>query len=252
MLRKVLDLLSYPRAILVTIWAAVHTLVSSAVLISLAVLIRNRKFQDFFIIWLWCRPMLLFSGVKVIVNGTEHIRKSTKGFLLLFNHSSYFDIPVLYAYFPRTFRFGAKIELFKVPFFGKAMEICGVLPIDRRNRSQVMKIYDAAAARVAAGESFALAPEGTRQSEPRLGPFKRGPFEFAINAGMDIVPIVLTGAFNVMPRNTILINAGAWSRTVVMDIFPPISTASYTLENVEQLQNKVREIMTPPSERSLS
>ncbi len=68
------------------------------------------------------------------------------------------------------------------------MELCGVLPIDRGNRNKVMKVYENAIARVNRGEAFALAPEGTRQKQVELGRFKRGPFEFAINAQMDIVP----------------------------------------------------------------
>jgi 1-acyl-sn-glycerol-3-phosphate acyltransferase len=155
------------------------------------------------------------------------------------------DIPVLYAYFPRSFRFGAKIELFKIPFFGKAMELCGVLPIDRSNRNKVMQVYENAIARVKKGEAFALAPEGTRQKEATLGRFKRGPFEFAINAQMDIVPVVLAGAYDVLPKDGVLINVGRWRRKVIVQILPRVSTKGLTIEQVDGLLENVRSQMDP-------
>jgi 1-acyl-sn-glycerol-3-phosphate acyltransferase len=120
-----------------------------------------------------------------------------------------------------------------------------VLPIDRHNRNKVMQVYAQAIARVDNGESFALAPEGTRQPTPELGKFKRGPFEFAINARAQIVPVVLMGAYEVMPRSSILLNVGKWKRKVVMQITPPVATEGYTLESSLELQEKVRAQMVP-------
>lgn len=240
---RFLNLLSYPRGILVTFLGALWTAVMSVVVVLVAGLIRHRRVVDVFIDYMWCMPLLIMSGVKVDVRGREQVSKKGKGYLLLFNHSSHFDIPVLYAYYPRSFRFGAKIELFKIPLFGWAMKLCGVLPIDRRNRNKVMKVYDEAIARVNNGECFALAPEGTRQPEPKLGPFKRGPFEFAINAGMDIVPIVLAGTYAVLPRSAVWVNQGRWTRKVIMQITPRIPASEYTLERVDELMQRTREQM---------
>jgi 1-acyl-sn-glycerol-3-phosphate acyltransferase len=116
-----MDLLSYPRGVIATLFCAVHTLLMSALIIVVASVIRNRKVVDWFIINAWCKPMLWVGGVEVEVRGADLVTKSHKGYLILFNHSSHMDIPVLCAHFPRTFRFGAKIELFKFPIFGKVM-----------------------------------------------------------------------------------------------------------------------------------
>jgi 1-acyl-sn-glycerol-3-phosphate acyltransferase len=161
-------------------------------------------------------------GIDVEVRGEEFVRKDGKGFLILFNHSSLLDIPVLYGFFPRPFQFGAKVELFKIPLFGKAMELCGVLPIDRSNRYQVMKIYEGAIARVNNGEVFALAPEGTRQESVELGKFKRGPFEFAYNAKMEVVPTVVAGVLHALPKKSVWINLGKWRRKIILQVTPPV------------------------------
>jgi 1-acyl-sn-glycerol-3-phosphate acyltransferase len=239
-----LNWLSYPRGVFATLFGIVWTLIMSVVVVFLAGVIRRRGPVDRAII-IWSMPIIFLAGVKVEMRGGDLVRPDGKGFLILFNHSSLMDIPILYAYFPRSFRFGAKIELFKIPFFGKVMELCGVLPIDRRNRNKVMKVYEQAIARVNNGECFALAPEGTRQSEPKLGSFKRGPFEFAINAEMPVVPVVLAGVYDVLTRNGVLVGAGRWRHRVILQITPPVDAATYALEKSVELQERVREQMLP-------
>jgi 1-acyl-sn-glycerol-3-phosphate acyltransferase len=239
-----LDKLSFPRSVIVSLFFGFWTLLLASIVVLLAGVFRApRKRLDFIIVNLWTRPMVRWSGVRVHVRGLEHVMSRAKGFLILFNHSSHMDIPILFSSIPRTFNFGAKIELFKIPFFGRAMELCGVLPIDRHNRSKVLKIYQDAISRVNQGESFALAPEGTRQPEPLLGRFKRGPFEFAVNAQMDIVPVVMAGVYHVMPKSTIWINAGRWRRDVYLEVLPPVSTEGLGPDEAESLQDRVREMM---------
>jgi 1-acyl-sn-glycerol-3-phosphate acyltransferase len=238
-------LISYPRGLLVTFLGVIHTFIMSIIILFLAGVVRSRKLVDFAIIYLWSMPIILGSGTRVEVRGKEAFGDSPQGFLILFNHSSLMDIPVLYSYFPRSFRFGAKIELFKIPFFGKAMELCGVLPIDRANRNKVMKVYENAIARVNNGEAFALAPEGTRQKEATLGRFKRGPFEFAINAQMDIVPAVIAGAYDVLPRDGFLVGAGKFRNKIIVQILPRVPTKGITIEQVDDLLERVR---TPMNE----
>ncbi len=248
-MRSVLDPLSYIRGPLVTVFGGIFTLLQSAVVILTAAVFRTRKAIDFACVTMWAKPMLWISGVELEIRGTENLNGAGKGFLILFSHSSNFDIPVLFR-LPHSFRFAAKIELFKVPFFGRAMAMCGVLPIDRGDRSKVMKIYENAINRVNNGECFALAPEGTRQKVPKIGPFKRGPFIFAANAQADIVPVVIAGAYEVMPKNTIWVNMGRWKRKVIMEILPRVSTAGLDPDNVTAVLEKVHRDMEVVHDRN--
>ena len=244
-LTAILDLLSYPRGVVVTLALLIHTFIMSIIMLIFASLTQSARVLDILIINLWSVPILWASGVRVHVQGGENVDDDKKGFLILFNHSSLIDIPVLYAYVPRSFRFGAKIELFKIPFFGKAMKLCGVLPIDRRNRNKVMKVYQEAISRVEQGQCFALAPEVTRQKQAELGKFKRGPFEFAINAQMDIVPVVLAGAYDVLTKDGFLVGAGKWRHRIQMRILPRVPTTGLKVEQAEELQERVRDMMAP-------
>jgi 1-acyl-sn-glycerol-3-phosphate acyltransferase len=123
------------------------------------------------------------------------------------------------------------------------MKLCGVLPIDRGNRSAVMQVYANAESRVEKGEVFALAPEGTRQNEAAIGKFKRGPFEFAINAKATIVPVTLAGVYEVLPKSSIWLNLGRWKRNVLMEIGTPVPAQEWPIEKVDELQARVRQEM---------
>lgn len=237
--------LSYPRSYLMTAFAGLHTMVCAALVLLCAVVLRSRGLAAWGIRYIWARPIAFMNGFSVEVRGLENLPAGPKGYLILFNHTSLVDIIALYGYFPKFFNFGAKIELFKVPVFGPAMRAVGTLPIDRGDRKKVMRIYDEAIERVESGDIFALAPEGTRQDEPHLGRFKRGPFEFAVNARMDLLPVIVAGAIAVLPKNSLLLNRGRWRRRIVLQICPPVSTQGVKEDQLDQLQTRVREEMAP-------
>lgn len=239
-MNSLLNWLSYPRSYVMSLLIAINTFVVSVLVLSVALLTHNRDWCVKIIRYIWARPALWLGGVYVDVRGRENLPQGNKGFLVLFNHTSLADIPILHGKFPKPLNFGAKIELFRIPIFGHAMAASGTLKIDRSNRKGVLQIYQEAIARVNNGEVFALAPEGTRQMEPVLGRFKRGPFEFAVNAQMNIVPVLIAGALEALPKDTIWFNRGKWRRTVIMQILPAISTENLNESHYEELQNKVR------------
>ncbi len=226
---------SYLRALLQIAWLVVHTCIGGSILILECMTLKNRRFENWMLRF-WGRIQLQLVGVRVDVRGAENIPQ--EGCLFLFTHGSYSDIYVTFGHIPRPFRFGAKIELFAIPVFGATMRAVGVLPIVRNNRDGVLKVYEAAIDRVRKGECFALAPEGTRQEEPVLGKFKSGPFIFAINAQMPLIPVILTGAHLVQPKGTLLMNVGLLHRTVRMDILPAISTHGWGVERVKDLREQ--------------
>lgn len=190
----------------------------------------------------WGRISCWMFGVKVKAIGLENLPPG--GCLFLFNHTSFFDIFAMAAVI-RGFRFGAKIELFSIPVFGAAMRRMGVLPIDRRNREQVFSVYREAQERMRSGSRFALAPEGTRQTEEKLGPFKSGPFVFAINTAAPVVPVIIRNASMILPKHHLIPNGDTWTREVTVRLLPSVSTDGVKISDRPQLQEKVRNQMLP-------
>lgn len=231
------------RSHLLTLWFFIHTFICAITLLGGSLFMPMPGFANLVIGTLWARPVLWLGLVQVEVRGHEHWPHS--GSLVLFNHTSWFDILIMAACLPRVPRFGAKIELFRIPFFGRAMQKSGMLPIERDQRKKVLQVYRDAESRLKNGECFALAPEGTRQTDLEIGRFKQGPFLFAIGAKAQVVPVVIAGAREVMPKTSLRLCPKLWRSKVVMQILPPLSAEGFSEDDLPKLQEQVRQKMIP-------
>ena len=124
------------------------------------------------------------------------------------NHESVLDIWVLFVAIPRSFRFIAKQELFRLPVFGWYLRIGGHIPVDRSNRASAVASLRHAGEAVRGGTSIVVFPEGTRSRDGRIQPFKKGPFVVAKGAGVPIVPIAISGSGAVTPSHVIAVHPG--------------------------------------------
>lgn len=227
----------------------ITTVIFSIYSIFVAVVFRAPDFAFLTDRYLWGNTNLFLAGVKLDVRGKENLPPKGEGYLYLFNHTSYMDIIAMITGLPVIPKFGAKIELFKIPFFGSAMRALGNLPIARDNRTEVLQLYKETEARAHKGECFALAPEGTRQRGGQLGRFKKGPFIFAMGAKIPVVPLVIVGAEQVQPKGSFLMNVGKWRRTIVLQIQKPVDASLYSQETLTEFQEKVRNQMAEDYER---
>jgi 1-acyl-sn-glycerol-3-phosphate acyltransferase len=238
----ILKILSYPRALIMATLYPFFLGAISAFCVLVNVIFNRREYDDY-VVASWGRISLWMFGVKVKMEGLENIPRG--GGVFLFNHSSIFDIFALAGYIP-SLRFGAKVELFKIPFFGWAMRRIGILPIARQNKEEVFRVYKATEDRLRAGERIALAPEGTRQpTEEKLGRFKAGPFVFAINAQVPVIPVVIKNASYILNKGAFLPNLGTWEKDITVRILPAIETKNLKVDDRPTLQNKVMECMSP-------
>jgi 1-acyl-sn-glycerol-3-phosphate acyltransferase len=229
------------RSLIATIVFFIHTVLSSFVTVLIGPFFSTTpRFMTFVTKRFWPWPIIRLSGMDLQVRGLENWPKSSSGTLVLFNHTSWIDIPVLYYGLPAPMSFGAKEELFRIPVFGGALRRSGGLPIFRSNRAKTLEVYRDAV-KNAPGRCFALAPEGTRQDGMMLGKFKQGPFFFAISGQMAIVPVLIAGAGVMMPRTSVMINMR--HSKVILEILPAVFTDGLSLENVTELQTKVRAMM---------
>jgi len=230
----------YARSLIAGVICILWTMLCSLLMIC-NMIFHSRSLTDN-LIRAWAKVITALFGVNVNVEGAENI--PTGGCLFVFNHSSDFDIPVIYSFGPARSFFGAKIELFSIPFFGRAMRVAGILPIARAERSQVLRLYDESIKRVYDGDRFYLAGEGTRQPTPGVGlRFKSGPFIFAINGQFPVVPVVLHGSGELLPKGQIIPCTKSWHSRVTLRYLKPIPTQGLVVDDRERLQNETREIM---------
>jgi 1-acyl-sn-glycerol-3-phosphate acyltransferase len=193
---------------------------------------------------LWARILLAVSGARVRVEGLEKLQKDT-AYVLVANHSSYMDIPVVLQ-IPLQIRFFAKQGLFRIPLLGGHLRRAGHLPVVRENPRASLKSLTAAARLIRQrGVSVVLFPEGGRSPDV-LREFKEGAAYLAIKAGVPAVPIGITGTRQVLPMGSIHVRPHA----VTVRIGDPISTAGMQLdargELNQTLWRKVAELIGEP------
>jgi len=184
---------------------------------------------------LWATVLLWVSGVRVRISGTERIDPS-QSYIFAANHQSAFDILALLARLPVPFRWLAKESLFKIPLFVWAMKRSGYIPI---NRDQAKKAYQSllqAAQKVREGTSVVIFPEGTRQHQQVLGPFKKGGFVLALKSQRPIVPVSILGSGRILTKKGFWITPGE----IRVVLGPPIPTEGLNHKDAEALMERVR------------
>ncbi|MFC9892667.1 HAD-IB family hydrolase [Nocardia sp. NPDC127579] len=163
-------------------------------------------------------------GVRLRVTAGAEYASAPRPAVFLFNHQSQFDVIIV----PKVLGGGVtgigKQELTKNPVFGPLMRFVGVTFIDRRDSAKTRAALAPVVATLRAGLSIAIAPEGTRSYTPEVGPFKKGAFHIAQQAGVPVIPVVIRNAGEISWRNSMVARRG----TVEVALLPPIEVGAWT------------------------
>jgi len=179
---------------------------------------------------------LALVNVRVEVNGIERLDPN-QTYIFTPNHQSLIEVPLFVTYLGCNPAYLGKKEVFKYPIFGYGIRMVGVVPVDRSNSPAAVESAKVATENLKRGKSYVVYPEGTRSKDGRLLPFKKGAFMMAIDAGVPVVPISVSGATRIMPKGQVKI----FPSTVRLTIHEPIDTNGYTKENIAELMKKAQE-----------
>lgn len=177
----------------------------------------------------WAQLLVKLTRTDLTVQGTEHIPKAAC--VVMSNHRSYSDIPLIYASLPEgvRLRMVAKRELFFVPIWGRAMRASGFIPIVRSDRKRAIESLNIAKQALEKGTYIWIAPEGTRSRTGELGALKKGGFILARDTGVPILPMSIAGSGDIMPPQ-------GWrlyqDNKAVVSFRPLIQTADRPIEDV--------------------
>ncbi len=187
----------------------------------------------------WSKRVVSNARIDLDVRGASNYDPNAR-FVIMSNHQSFYDVPVLFAVLGGNLRMVAKKELFAVPIFSRAMREAGFIEVDRSNRQRALDSMKVAKETLAKGVNVWIAPEGTRSRTGELGPFKKGGFYLAFESALPILPVSLVGTRDALSANGLRSVAGAHVRVT---IFPPIETSKYLANGKsgrQQLMNDVR------------
>ncbi len=159
--------------------------------------------------------------------------------ILMSNHQSLCDIPLVFVTLPGSIRMLTKKELFRVPIWGRALRAAEFVSIDRSDRAQAMRDLAEARRKMEDGIVLWVAPEGTRSRDGQLGPFKKGGFMLALETGATIVPIGIRGARDVLQAGTFRgLQLGC---SAEVRVGAPIDAGAYSSTTREQLMADVQQ-----------
>ncbi|WP_157124126.1 lysophospholipid acyltransferase family protein, partial [Nocardia mexicana] len=177
------------------------------------------------------------TGVRVRVTGAEHARDARPA-VFLFNHQSQFDMVVLAEVLGSGFTGIVKKEVTRNPVFGPLMRFAGATFIDRTDTAGARAALAPVVETLRGGLSIVVAPEGTRSLTPRVGPFKKGAFHIAVQAGVPIVPMVIRNAGEIAWRNSAVVRKG----TVDVAVLPPIDVGGWDPGDMDAEIERVRQL----------
>lgn len=177
------------------------------------------------------------AGIKLAVKGEEHLW-SQRPAVFIFNHQSNADLFIAAKLVRKNVRGVAKKELQMTPILGQLMMAAGVIFVDRGNKDKAIEAMQPAVDSLKNGTSVLIFPEGTRSYDYNLGPFKKGAFHLAMQAGVPLVPVVVKNAHDVMPRGTNIFRPAQ----VDVIVLPPIPTKDWTKKNMNNKIINVRNL----------
>jgi len=181
--------------------------------------------------------VVTLAGIELVVKGNEHLWSHRPAVFIL-NHQSNADLFLAAKLIQKDATGIAKKELQNYPIIGQMMQAAGVIFIDRKNREKAIEAMKPAVDVLKNGTSIIIFPEGTRSYDYKLGPFKKGAFHMAMQAGVPLVPIVIKNAHDVMPRGSNLFRPTA----VEVNVLPPIPTENWKVKDLNKYVAEVRNL----------
>jgi len=185
-----------------------------------------------------CRLLIRCLFIRVQVEGREQL-ESDKTYLFIANHVNILDVFILYGFIPNHFK-GVELEdHFNWPFYGAIIRRLGMIPISHKRPRAALKSLQLARETLAQGISIVILPEGGRSLNGEFRPFKRGSFILAKKAAVDIVPVVMVGAYQINHKGSLLIRPGK----MILRFGTVIPYQSIQYMDVETLKNSIHQKM---------
>jgi 1-acyl-sn-glycerol-3-phosphate acyltransferase len=184
---------------------------------------------------LWASSLVTLAGCRQSVTGLENLHKHPVA-VYAANHTSYMDTPVVFSALPFQFRILAKKELWSIPFIGWYLDRSGQIPIDTNNPRASLSSLGAGVKALRAGMPLFVFPEGGRTPSGELQTFLSGAAYLAIRSQVPLVPIALSGVYDLLPIHTRHLYPGP----LTLAVGQPIPTEGLTLRQTDELTAQLR------------
>ncbi|MDH6246871.1 HAD-IB family hydrolase [Mycobacterium sp. OTB74] len=209
----------------------------AATSLGVGLLTRNRRTGVNFFTSMYGKVLMATLGIKLNVIGAENLRAQRPA-VFIFNHRNQADPMIAAALVGDNFTSVGKKELESNLILGTIGKVMDAAFIDRDDPEAAIEGLHKMEELARKGLSIVIAPEGTRLDTTEVGPFKKGAFRMAMATGVPIVPIVIRNAEVIAARESSTFHPG----TVDVAVFPPISVEDWTLEDLPDHIEQVRQL----------
>lgn len=175
---------------------------------------------------------------KLKIENKKKIKKGTT-YVIISNHQSILDILIINCLIIR-FKWVSKIENIKVPFLGWYLLMANYIVVDRSDEESKTAMLEKSYALLKKGISLMIFPEGTRSLDNQIGFFKRGAFQLALQTNVAILPVLIDGTGDVLPKKGLIFGRGHSIRLKVLD---PVSPIDFGTTDHEVLASKLKTMM---------
>lgn len=175
---------------------------------------------------------------EITISGRTDI-DDREPYVMVCNHLSQADIPLI-SNLPWEMKWVAKKELFEVPIVGWMMHLAGDISVDRSARNRREKTLEQARYYLDRKCSVIFFPEGTRSRNGKLNAFAHGAFELAISEDVSVLPMVIDGTQNTLPKRSWKFGV---AKHIKLKILDPLNTTDLGRNDIKKLSKSVRSHM---------
>ncbi len=229
----------------VCIWLPVFLLITilTALIVIIGCICGGEKIFSHYPGMYWSKLVCMISLCPVKVVGKDKLNKK-QSYIFVANHQGSFDIFLVYGYLGQPIKWVMKKSLRKIPLVGKACEKAGFIFVDNSTPKAALKTIDEAKQKLVHGASVVIFPEGSRTQTGKMGIFKKGAYQLALDLKLPVVPITINGPFDIMPINSYLLNP----HKMELIIHDPIETSDYISNDVRQFTTNIKQLVNESKE----
>ena len=199
---------------------------------------RERFVTHWLLVWQSVLMSILIPIWKIDIEGREKALRGTT-YVIIANHQSMLDI-ILINRLRYRFKWISKIEITSVPVLGWYLRMAGYITVDRGNDESKSEMLEKSFECLKQGISIMIFPEGTRSLDGEIRFYKRGAFQLAIRADVPILPVIIDGTADILPKYGLKFGSGYHVRIKVLD---PVFPSSFGTDNPDTLAGELNILM---------
>lgn len=194
----------------------------------------------------WARISLKLSRLDITVAGLERLDLG-RPYVFMPNHSSFLDVLLVFAFISHNFRSIVKEEFFSIPLLGLTVKSSGQIPLNRKSPRKGLQSIKQAAELLKRGVSIVVFPEGTRSRDGQIHEFKTTLFVLPIRTRTPVVPVLIEGTFEALPRGSVLLKC----YPVKVTFLDPVSPDCFSDKERALYAEKIQQHLIESSRKSI-